>query len=77
MKATLTNDFHGSSVTVQIPDIGILSERTTKRVNRELCGISSCECGGIRGPQDGVPDGYCVDETTYYPYLAILPRGND
>ena len=76
MVATLTNDFHDSSVTVQIPDVGILSERTTNRVYRELCGISGCECGGIRGPQDGVPDGYCVDEYTYYPCIAITKRAD-
>ena len=71
MKATLTNDFHNSQVTVRIPEDGVLSAATTKRVYRELCGSSDCECGGIRGKQELLPDGWCVDSYSVQDRLVI------
>lgn len=74
MNATITNDFHSTSVTVVVPADGILSVSQTKRVYRELCGMSDCTCGGIRGSQDGVPDGFCVDTYSHQDRIAIVPQ---
>ena len=74
---TLTNDFHNSSVTVKVPKNGILSAGTTKRVYRELCGISGCTCGGIRGPQELIPYGWCVDTYTIQGSILIREAGYD
>lgn len=53
-KVTLTNDFHNSEVDVLVnfkDSKATLSPYQTKRVNRELCGVEDCRCGGARGPQ--------------------------
>ena len=64
---TLKNDFHNSSVVVRIPEGGILSKRTTDGIYKALCGIDGCTCGGIRGrgirgQQEGIPDGMGIEE---------------
>lgn len=49
---TLRNDFHNSEVSVRVRSLpATLSPWQTKRVDRELCGNSDCQCGNIRGPQ--------------------------
>jgi len=68
---TLSNDFHNSSVVVRVPHNGVLSPSTTKRVYRELCGISDCTCGGIRGSQELIPDGWCVDTYSVQDRITI------
>jgi len=60
MMITLKNNFHGTSVNLR-PRNGRLSPAQMRRARRELCGLSDCQCGGIRGPQefeiDREPDG--------------------
>ncbi len=46
MNATLRNDFHNTSCTV---NIGVLSSRQASRVRKILCGIRGCTCGGELG----------------------------
>lgn len=67
----LRNDFHHSAVRVRAT--GLLSEVATRRVYRELCGIRECTCGGIRGPQDGLPEGYCADRHQHPTRLYVGP----
>jgi hypothetical protein len=58
MYITIKNDFHNTEVRARIDNIewhngyAILSPRQTKRVDRVLCGIPNCRCGGPRGKQD-------------------------
>jgi len=60
MMITLTNNFHGTSVNLR-PRNGRLSPAQMRRARKVLCGLSECQCGGIRGPQefeiDREPDG--------------------
>jgi hypothetical protein len=74
MKYTLTNEFHGTSATVQVDKSGVLSARTVKRVQRELCGIHGCACGmyglGVRGHQNGIEIDYAGADGS----LRIIPR---
>lgn len=58
MKLTLRNNFHSTCVTVISPVLnhGVhletqLTRYQLARVNRLLCGVEGCVCGGIRGPQ--------------------------
>ena len=46
---TLKNDFHNSEVHVR--DLGKPTRNQYRRVRRELCGMSDCKCGVVRGPQ--------------------------
>jgi hypothetical protein len=72
---TLTNDFHNTHARVRCEghscepgEITIRPNlRQLRRVARELCGMSDCECGSIRGPQrtdDGLP--LVVDVSAWY-----------
>jgi len=53
MKITLTNDFHGSHVTLNANVLShihnvataYLTANQIKKARRELCGISACTCG--------------------------------
>ena len=57
MTITLRNNFHNSEVNVRIAEWGAtLTESQAKRVRKELCGLSECTCGAVRGPQ-GHTDG--------------------
>lgn len=56
---TLVNDFHGTSVNVRAEVMchGVhceiaLTDSQWSRVNRKLCGMSDCACGGLRGRQE-------------------------
>ena len=51
MMITLKNNFHGTSVNLR-PRNGRLSPAQMRRARRELCGLSDCQCGGIRGSQE-------------------------
>jgi len=51
MMITLKNNFHGTSVNLR-PRNGRLSPAQMRRARRELCGLSDCKCGSIRGPQE-------------------------
>ncbi len=57
---TLTNDYHNTSVTLlnSTP-----CARTFAKINRELCGLSDCVCGIIRGKQ--TPEAYSWLEDHY------------
>lgn len=53
MKLTLTNDFHNTSVCLNVKDNKITAGQV-KRAQKELCGIATCACSnelGTRGPQ--------------------------
>jgi hypothetical protein len=55
MRVTLTNDFHHTTVTLNVNDESQeLSPGQISRTRKALCGIDGCECGGVvgqRGPQ--------------------------
>jgi|GEM_PF-1197015 len=53
MKIKLRNTFHNTSVVVLAND-GRLSNDQIRRAKRRLCGVSGCDCGGIRG-ESGLP----------------------
>jgi hypothetical protein len=73
-KVTLTNDFHGTSVTVVVPADGLLSARQTRKVRQTLCGMNDCTCGGIRGPQSELPDNKCCDTYSVMGRIVIADR---
>ena len=51
----IRNDFHGSEVTLSLPQQGgVLSAGQVRKARRALCGMAGCTCGGLigeRGPQ--------------------------
>ena len=49
---TIRNRFHNTSVTVRANLGDILTDGQMRRIRRELCGISDCRCGTIRGHQE-------------------------
>lgn len=61
MKATLTNNFHNTDVTISPVEIKEgrfagyykVSRATMLRARRTLCGISDCQCGGQFGERGG------------------------
>lgn len=73
MLVTLRNDFHGTAVKVRVPESGILSPRQYRRACRVLCGISDCQCGSIRGPQDTAVEPWQDSRTGEYS-CRIAPR---
>jgi hypothetical protein len=81
MIVTLRSDFHGTNVDVRVPGLpATLTASQTKRVKRELCGVTGCTCGGVRGRQMA-NDGNLLDvETTYdsngAPQLVIEGRNS-
>lgn len=56
MRVNLTNDFHRSSVTLDLKS-AFPTDGQVKRAWRTLCGIKGCTCGGnimgMHGPQSG------------------------
>lgn len=56
---TLRNDFHNTEVRVRVKGESPwkLSIGQTRRIDQELCGMTECQCGGIRGPQTVETDG--------------------
>ncbi len=53
MRTTIRNDFHNTQVHVRAEVGDTLSAQVTARVQRELCGVSGCQCGGALRQQDG------------------------
>lgn len=58
-RITLRNDFHGTEATVTACAREhwkgggyVIPARIKDRSIRRLCGLSTCQCRGIRGPQD-------------------------
>jgi hypothetical protein len=50
---TITNDFHNTSINLQVEDRGDhyrLSPRQYRRMCETLCGVSGCQCGVDRDP---------------------------
>ena len=53
MLITLRNDFHNTEAVVRVPDWpAVLSKSQEYRLEKKLCGVKGCCCGGIRGKQD-------------------------
>lgn len=56
----LTNDFHRTEYTVQLPageSTGSFSARTARRIRRTLCGCVDCTCGDALGQRGRAWDG--------------------
>ncbi len=58
MKITLTNDFHGTHVRLDVPalshihneiEVQRITPHQRARARRTLCGIDGCTCGGAFG----------------------------
>lgn len=50
---TLRNDFHNTTCKIRMrPDQTVLTRSQMRRVRKTLCGMSDCQCGEIRGPQE-------------------------
>jgi hypothetical protein len=65
MKVTLTNDFHGTSVTLCLPASGIMSKWQMQRARKLLCGIAECTCGGEVGERGRQPGGNVIASVWY------------
>lgn len=50
MRITLGNDFHRTSTRVTVDPDGTIPRNRMERAVRRLCGIPTCTCGGMRGP---------------------------
>lgn len=63
MKLIYSNDYHGTSTTVQArpsasrPGVLYVSKRVARRVWQSLCGIDGCTCGGPLGQRGRNSDG--------------------
>lgn len=53
MRITMTNSFHNTSATLDVPPTGRISGSVVRRVRRQLCGKSGCQCGGNFGERGG------------------------
>ena len=50
---TLRNDFHKTECNVRLKENQTtLTKNQIQRAMKKLCGVSGCQCGGIRGKQD-------------------------
>jgi hypothetical protein len=70
MIVTLKNDFHGSETKVRTRKDGSISERTARRVYRDLCGMDDCFCTNGSGVHGGE---YSID---YYPGQIVVIDSN-
>lgn len=55
-KITLSNEWHGTQISLTVKDNWTLSSAQVRLAKRTLCGVSGCMCSdslGMRGPQDG------------------------
>lgn len=55
MKLTIRNNFHNTKAQVTLRSGNTISGATARRIEKDLCGIKGCKCGGVlgeRGPQD-------------------------
>ena len=52
MRIVLKNDFHETEVKLNIRRNNVINPGQLKRAKKQLCGISTCQCGGYRGHQD-------------------------
>lgn len=60
---TLTNDFHNTEVRIRANVGDTLSRRRWRDVQRKLCGVTGCACGGVRGLQfDGDGMEFYIEE---------------
>ena len=73
MLITLKNDFHRTEVRVRVQGGSPwkLTLRQSQRVDRELCGMTECRCGGVRGHQDVEID-YDVADRHDDPFVYVL-----
>lgn len=71
MLITIKNDYHNTSASVRVESLpAILSRQQMYRVQRKLCGIAGCACGGDiseRGQQD-----VSIDPAGYGEYGPIV-----
>jgi hypothetical protein len=72
MLITLQNDVHGTEVRVKLPKRGMFTRRATDVILDKLCGIPGCCCGGICGYQDGIPDGFILNDTRDSDCISIV-----
>lgn len=64
MKITIRNNFHNTEAYVTIRNGNTITGATARRIEKKLCGVSGCKCGGVlgeRGPQEFTYD-YQLDE---------------
>ena len=55
IEVEFSNDFHDTYITVRAritPHQILLSPGQMRKIEKELCGISDCQCGGLRGQQE-------------------------
>jgi len=45
----LHNDFHGTSVQINLRGGKAMSKYQVRRAWKALCGIKTCQCGGVAG----------------------------
>jgi hypothetical protein len=50
-KITFKNDYHSTEINLHVKG-DTLTRSQMRRVNKELCGMSDCCCGDIRGHHD-------------------------
>ena len=65
MKITIRNNFHNTEVVVNVGPSNTITGATASRIQKKLCGVSGCKCGGVlgeRGPQEFTYD-YRLNES--------------
>ena len=72
-KVTLVNEFHNTEVNViiDINEKGLfkLSDSQNSKIHKELCGLSDCTCGGVRGKC------YYTESGEFFDYEALDQYG--
>ena len=75
MKATITNDFHGTAANVIVPWHGRLSDSQVQTIRHRLCGIKGCECGEGALKQRGQQNVYIVQLSLGEILIQRYPEG--
>jgi hypothetical protein len=72
-KIRMTNDFHNTFIDLYVKG-DTLTRYQMHRVREELCGMSDCACGGVRGSQEFEYDHEWIldGEGSQYPTIRII-----
>ena len=68
MEITLRNSFHNTSYDVKVSALPArLSIERSRAIQRALCGVADCRCGGVFGEQEiSVETDYTANGEAFY-----------
>ena len=69
---TIKNDYHDTTITLRANIGDTLTPSRVRRIQRLLCGIDDCKCGGVAGER-GRQDGFEIVAADYAGFAIIEP----